>query len=124
MKPFTKKELAGVLLIFLVVTAHYSTLNSIKVNLQKAQSAQSGGDSKAVVISLSQQEKVYFSGTPISMDKLKFEMKALAKQKPQPVVIIQADEKSSTGGLVAVMDIVSQAGLSKISIQTEKGATP
>jgi biopolymer transport protein ExbD len=110
-----------ILMIFLIITAHYSTLSSIRVNLPKAQTSQTAGDVQSIVITLTQDEKIYFGGAPITLDKLKFEVINLAKQKNQPVVIIQADEGSSTGKLVSVMDVVSQTGLSKISIQT-KGA--
>ena len=110
-----------ILLIFLVVTAHYSALHSINVDLPKAESAEATGDIKAIVISLTKDEKVYLAGSPITMEKLRFEIKNLSKQKPQPVVLIQADEKVATGRLVSVMDTVSQAGLSKISLQTERG---
>ena len=111
-----------ILMIFLVVTAHYSTQHSIKVNLPKAQSSQKTGEQKAVVISLTKTKKIFFSGVPITAEKLVFEMKNLSKKKPQPVIIIQADEAASTGNLVDVMDAVSQAGLTKISIQTESTA--
>lgn len=108
------------LLIFIVVTAQYSNLQSLKVNLPKAQTGAALEKTENVVITLTRDERVFLNNSPIAVDQLKEKLAPLAKKEEQPRVILQADEGSTTGKLVTVMDLASQAGLKRISIETRK----
>ena len=108
------------LLIFIVVTAQYSNLQSLKVNLPKAQTGAALEKTEHVVITLTRDERIFLNGQSLSMERLKEKLAPLAKQEEPPRVILQADEGSTTGTLVRVMDSTSQAGLKKISIETRK----
>ena len=90
-----------ILMIFILVTAQYTNVYSMKVDLPKAESAQQVGEKKVIVISLSN-------------------LKNLAEQEKPPQIIIQADQKSTTGNLVSVMDLIQKVGLKRVSLQTEK----
>lgn len=106
------------LLIFIVVTAQYSNLQSLKVNLPKAQTGAALEKTENVVITLTRDERIFLNNSPVAVDQLKEKLAPLAKKGEQPRVILQADEGSTTGKLVTVMDLASQAGLKKISIET------
>ena len=56
----------------------------------------------------------------IDVKALETALFSLGKKEPQPSVFIQADEGSTTGKLVTIMDMASKMGLNKISIETKR----
>ena len=109
-----------ILMIFILVTAQYTNVYSMKVDLPKAESAQQVGEKKVIVISLSKDEKIYFDDKEVDVAELEINLKNLAEQEKPPQIIIQADQKSTTGNLVSVMDLIQKVGLKRVSLQTEK----
>ncbi len=110
------------LMIFILVTAQYTNVYSMKVELPKAETAETVGEKEIVVITLTQAEEIYVSRTRVNLSELEVELKRLAEQKKPPQVILKADDKSTTGQLVSVMDLVQKVGLKKVSLQTEQPA--
>lgn len=108
------------LLIFIIVTAQYTNAQALKVNLPKAQSGASIEKVEKVLISVTKEGGLFINGRPTEPPALESSLMPLGKKAPQPAVLIQADEGSSTGKLVTVMDLASRAGLKKISIETKK----
>lgn len=109
-----------ILMIFILVTAQYTNVYSMKVDLPKAETAQQVGEKKVIVISLSKDEKIYFDDKEVDVAELETNLKTLAEQEKPPQIIIQADQKSTTGNLVSVMDLIQKVGLKRVSLQTEK----
>lgn len=108
------------LLIFIVITAQYTQVQSLKVNLPKAQSGAAIEERESVVITLTRDEKLFLNQDLMTFDQLKEKLVRFAHQTEPPSILLQADEGSTTGKLVQVMDIASQVGLKKISIETRK----
>lgn len=108
------------LLIFIIVTAQYSNRHALKVNLPKAEFGSNIEKTETITIGLTKEAQVFYNGAPTSMTGLETSLAVVAKQKEPPAVFIQADQGSSTGDLVKVMDLASKAGLKKISIETKK----
>ena len=108
------------LLIFIIVTAQYTNLHALKVNLPKAESGSNIEKTETITIGLTHEAQVFYNGAPTSMTGLETLLAVVAKQQDPPAVFIQADEASATGDLVKVMDLASKAGLKKISIETKK----
>ncbi len=108
------------LLIFIIVTAHYSNVMAIKVSLPKAASGQSIEKVEKVVISVMKDGSLLLDGKQTEEKSLSGLLSPLGQKDPQPTVFIQADEGSTTGSLVHVMDLASKAGLKKISLETRK----
>ncbi|MBI2068274.1 MAG: biopolymer transporter ExbD [Deltaproteobacteria bacterium] len=109
------------LLIFIIITAQYSNIQSLKVNLPKAQSGTTmEKEEETIVVTLTKEGQVHLNDEKIPLDDLKPRLVSLSARENPPRVILQADRDSTTGGLVKVMDLASQAGLKKISIETKK----
>jgi biopolymer transport protein ExbD len=108
------------LLIFIIVTAQYTNVQALKVNLPKAQTGASIEKLEKVVIMVTKDEQILLEGKSMDPASLEAALNPLGKKEPQPSVLIQADEGSTTGKLVTVMDLASKAGLKKISIETKK----
>jgi len=109
-----------ILMIFILVTAQYTNVYSMKVDLPTAESAQRVGEKEVVVISLDKNEAIYYEDKKIELLELELKLKEIAKLEKTPQIIIQADEQSRTGNLVQVMDIIQKVGLKKVSLQTDK----
>lgn len=109
-----------ILMIFILVTAQYTNVYTMKVDLPKAETAQQVGEKKVIVISLSKEEKIYFQDEVIDNGSLAVKLKELAELEKPPQIIIQADQESTTGNLVHVMDLIQKVGLKRVSLQTEK----
>ena len=109
-----------ILIIFILVTAQYTNVYSMKVDLPKAETAQRVGEKKVVVIGLSKDEAIHFEDEVVDSQTLEAKLRELAAMEKPPQIIIQADEKSTTGNLVHVMDLVQKVGLKRVSLQTEK----
>ena len=108
------------LLIFIIVTAQYTNVQALKVNLPKARTGASIEKAERVVITVTREHAILLDGRETSPEGLETSLAPLGKKEPQPTVLIQADEGSTTGNLVTVMDLASKAGLKKISIETKK----
>ncbi len=108
------------LMIFILVTAQYSNVYSMKVDLPKAESAQRVGEKKVVVVSLTDDAAIFFEKTKVNITELESQLKELAERESPPQIILRADQDSTTGTLVEVMDVVQKVGLKRVSLQTEK----
>ena len=109
------------LLIFIIVTAQYTNAQALKVNLPKAQSGTAIEQKiEKVVITVTKDGGVSLNGKLTDPAVLEGLLGPLGKKEPQPAVLVEADEGSTTGHLVKVMDLASKAGLKKISIETRK----
>lgn len=108
------------LLIFIIVTAQYTNVQALKVNLPKAETGAQVEKIEKVVIMVTKEEQILLDGNVMDPVSLESALAPFGKKEPQPSVFIQADEGSTTGKLVLVMDLASKAGLKKISIETKK----
>lgn len=108
------------LIIFILVTAQYTNIYTMKVDLPKAEMAQQIGEKKVVVISMTAEETIYYENEEIDLYQLEKKLKKLSKLERPPQIILRADKDSTTGTLVNVMDLVQKVGLRRVSLQTEK----
>jgi biopolymer transport protein ExbD len=108
------------LLIFVIVTAQYTNVQVLKVNLPKAQTGVAIEKAEKVIITVGKAGEMLLNGQVTDPARLEVSLKPLGQKEPQPAVLIQADEASATGMLVTAMDLASKAGLKKISIETKK----
>lgn len=108
------------LLIFVIVTAQYTNVQALKVTLPKAQTGAAVEKVEKLVITVTKDESLLLNGESMSPERFEASLKSIGQEDPQPLVLIQADQKSTTGQLVNVMDVVSKSGLKKISIETKK----
>lgn len=108
------------LLIFIIVTAQYTNIQSLKVSLPKAESGTAIEKKESFSVTITNDEVLFFEGKPISLMALAEEFQKMAANKEQPYLMIQSDESATTGKLIGVMDLASKAGLKKISIETRK----
>jgi biopolymer transport protein ExbD len=104
------------LLVFFMISTLFMTVNrALPVNLPKAASSQRDlRDSFNITVT--QDGTLFLNKVPITLSELGQRVKAGIEQEPELVVIINADDQALHGAIVAVMDEVRLAGVSRLAI--------
>ncbi|MFP4316605.1 MAG: ExbD/TolR family protein [Desulfovibrionales bacterium] len=103
------------LLLFFVLTFHFSPDRALEITLPEADSA-AAHDSDGLVLSIDRSETVHLNGTPVRLDALGDELQKLPFNRPETVVTIRTHRDIPVGLLVAVVDAVQQSGFSSFGI--------
>ena len=107
-----------VLLIIFMVTAPLMTAG-IKVTLPKTQVERTALPKEPIVVSLDAGGRVYLKTEALADDEILPRLQALAAITPDRVVLVRGDQALAYGRLVQVMDLVSRAGFSQVSLISE-----
>lgn len=114
------------LLVFFMISTLSMTINrGLPVTLPKAASSQKDlRDS--FTITVTQDGTLFLNKEPTTLSALGQRVKAGLDQEPELVVIISADDQALHGAIVAVMDEVRLAGVSRlaIAVRPERRAHP
>jgi biopolymer transport protein ExbD len=104
------------LLVFFMISTLSMTVNrGLPVNLPRAASSQKDlRDSFNVTVT--QDGMLFLNKEPTTLSELGQRVKAGLAQDPELVVIINADDQALHGAIVAVMDEVRLAGVSRLAI--------
>jgi biopolymer transport protein ExbD len=104
------------LLVFFMVSTLSMTVNrGLPVNLPKAASSQKDLREN-FNITVTQDGTIFLNKEPTTLAALGQEVKAGLDKEPELAVIINADDQSLHGAIVAVMDEVRLAGASRLAI--------
>ncbi len=109
-------DVVFILLIFFIVTTVFVRETGIDVERPRAASS-SELSREALLIAVDEEGTVHYGGSPIDIRSLRGTVRRLLQGDPRPV-IIQADRRTSTEDLVAVIDEVSLAGAESVNIAT------
>ena len=104
------------LLVFFMVSTLSMTVNrGLPVNLPKAASSQKDLREN-FNITVTQDGTIFLNKEPTTLAALGQQVKAGVDKEPELAVIINADDQSLHGAIVAVMDEVRLAGASRLAI--------
>ena len=109
-----------VLLIIFMVTAPLLQ-QGMSVELPKTSSESMPGDKTTMVVSVTEDGKIYMLKTEVSRDELKTKLAAVAQANPDKEVFLKADARVAYGDVAAVMGIIREAGISRLGIVTQPG---
>ncbi|MBC2603637.1 ExbD/TolR family protein [Puniceicoccus vermicola] len=109
-------DVVFILLIFFIVTTVFVRETGIDVERPRAASS-SELSREALLIAVDAEGAVFYGGSPLDIRALRSTVKRLLQGDPRPV-IIQADRRTSTEDLVAVIDEISLAGAESVNIAT------
>lgn len=109
-----------VLLVIFIVTAPLLT-NTIPVNLPKTDTVENVTAPVApLVINVDQQGKITLDDRSVALDQLQQQLSDAAVNHKEPQVQLQADEGVSYGTVAKVMAIIERAGITRLSVMTER----
>jgi biopolymer transport protein ExbD len=113
------------LVVFFMLTTTFIGAPAIKVNLPTSSAKEISKEPKEVKITITKDGKLYVdgitdaSGGPISLKELGKALTKVARENRDTMVIIRADESTTHGTVVAVMDLAKNSGLNKMAIATK-----
>ena len=112
------------IIFFLLV---FFMMNSLQTIAQKALSVQlpqattaSAPAQLPVVLTLDAEGHITIDNVPMSIDAAEAMVKERIAQNPNASVILQADKRSAHGQVVAIMDMLKQAGVKRLAIAAEQ----
>lgn len=111
-----------VILIFLMITTTYSKFSELEINLPEAASDKPPDRPNTIDVSVSatgsyqvNQTSIQHSGT----EELSGALRAAAGDRPDPVIVINADAQATHQAVITVMEAARLAGYSHITFATE-----
>lgn len=112
------------LMIFILVTAQYTQIYGMKVDLPSAQSGESVQKEEIIVLTLKQTGELFREDVLIPESDWESTLQELRSQNANQRVLLQADQDAALGGLVRIMDLARKVGLERLSLQTQRAAKP
>jgi biopolymer transport protein TolR len=110
-----------VLLVIFMLTAPLMT-SSLKLDLPAAEGGQPTAGTPFVAVAIDASGQLLFGDEPLADEAFVARVRAAGRTNPQLEVQLRADRAVPYGRVAQVLDIVQQAGLSRIGFITETPA--
>jgi biopolymer transport protein ExbD len=111
-------DIVFIMLIFFIVTTSFVKESGVTVSRPSAQTAEQKKGSN-ILVAIRANGEIWIDRRAIDVRSVRPNIERMKAENPEGAVIIQADEHSSTGLLVKVMDQIRLAGVEDISISAE-----
>lgn len=111
-------DIVFIMLIFFIVTTSFVKESGVTVNRPSAQTAEAKKGSN-ILVAIRANGDIWIDRRAIDLRAVRPNVERMKAENPEGSVIIQADEYSSTGLLVKVMDQIRLAGITNISVSAE-----
>ncbi len=107
-----------VLLVIFMLTAPVIYQRSIKVKLPQATTG-AAAESNPLVFTLTSNGDLYWGREKMSFEMLETRLRALPDGEKNQTAAIQADEATSHGRVIQLMDTLQRTGLSKFALSVQ-----
>jgi biopolymer transport protein ExbD len=111
------------LIIFMVTSSVMATDGAragVRVNLPKGATKEISSSQKDVTVAITTDGKMVVDGKEVSADSLRKLFDDAKARDPETQVVVQADEATHHGRVVAVMELAKAAGLRRLAIATRR----
>ena len=111
-----------VILIFLMVTTTYARFAELKINLPTSGAEQTQNKPRQVEVAVDASGNYQINDTPLALvtvDALADAMKRAAGSEAEPVVVINADARTSHQSVINIMEAARRVGMSRITFATQ-----
>ncbi len=112
-------DIVMLLLIFFLLTSQFVIQTGVKVKLPGAQNNEQVSPAK-MVVTLTEQNRVYLGSKEISIDKLAGNLEQIKKSSSEDNLIIRADKSVKIDLVIKVIDKAKGIGIERFTIETEK----
>ena len=113
-------DIVFILLIFFLITSTFVQNPGIEVELPKASAASTDVQSDNIIMAITKDGLVIHEGKIMSAEELRERLTQHRKNKPEQLVVIQADSTAHHGKVVEVMDIAQGVGFHRLAIATDE----
>jgi len=111
-----------VIVIFLAVTTTYARFAELKINLPTSSAAQTPNPPKQIEVAVAENGRYQIDNIAVgeaSVDELAAALKRAADGLSEPVVVINADARTTHQSVVNVMEAARRVGISRITFATQ-----
>jgi biopolymer transport protein ExbD len=108
-----------VLLIIFMVTSHFIQDSGLKVNLPRAATTEAVV-TPALTVTMDAKGELRLTENPVDANGLKANLAREAAANPGVRVTLAADEKLSYRDIVTVLDLIKQAGVTRVALSTQQ----
>ena len=111
------------LIIFMVTSSVMATDGAragVRVNLPKGATKEISSSAKDVTVAITTDGKMVVDGKEVSADSLRKIFDDAHARDAETQVVVQADEATHHGRVVAVMELAKAAGLRRLAIATRR----
>ena len=116
-------DVVFLLLIFFMVSTTFDTTSELKIELPKASARLTPDEPERITILINPKGDFFLNGKRLkgnSSELLLTELRQLAGQRSDIPVVIQSDATAPVQSMVTALDVVSHAGLTRLSIATTR----
>jgi biopolymer transport protein ExbD len=122
-EPAAMVDVVLLILLFFVSSSSYVTRPGVRINLPEALEAE-GLSMNAAVVTLTRQGVVFFNDRRIPIDDLRTAFEQFYFERPDTLLVIEADQGVSHGLFMQIHQQAVSAGIRDIAGATRKPATP
>ena len=116
-------DILFIVLLFLVLTATFTEQTVLRIALPKtATGERNPNEPGAVRILVDANGNLYLDGRVRTLDDVGRQLQAIP-EKDRALVTVSADEHASHGRVIQVVDVIRQAGILRLDIETFSAAT-
>ena len=111
------------LIIFMVTSSVMATDGAragVRVNLPKGATKEISTNARDITVAITTDGKMVVDGKEVSADALRGKFEDAKKRDADTQVVVQADEATHHGRVVAVMELAKAAGLRRLAIATRR----
>jgi biopolymer transport protein ExbD len=108
-----------ILAFFIVSSLYLIRSEGLPVNLPQAVTAQTQPQSQ-IVVTINADGRIALNRNPIRLQQLAAGVRSLMGQRPQAVVVINADERVTHGRVVSVIDRLNQVPGVRLAIAAQR----
>lgn len=112
-------DMVFILLIFFLVTTSFVKESGVEVKRPVAKSSEKK-EKTNLVIGVTEQNRIYIKGNPVDVRSIRSYMERFLMQYPQGSVVIAADENSSSGKVIQVLDACRLAGVKNVAVAARR----
>ncbi len=111
-----------VILIFMMVTTTFSQIAELQINLPTAEAEKPADKPAAINVAVDASGRYLVNGSSVpdsDTAALSLALRRAAGDRPDPVIVINADAKATHQAVVSVMEAARQSGYSHITFATQ-----
>ena len=112
-------DVVFIMLIFFIVTATFIKEAGVEVNRPEASTAQPK-ENVNILVAINAANEIWMDKRRVDKRAVRANIERLHAENPKGAVVIQADNKSQTETVAAVLDAAREAGVYDVSLATDE----
>ncbi len=114
-------DVVFIMLIFFIVTASFVKESGIDVNRPEAETAEQQ-ERVNILVAISSNNEIWIDRRRVDVRAVRANIERLRAENPKGSVVVQADNKSHTETVAAVLDAARAAGAYDVTLSTTPGS--